>query len=432
MNVMDFLKGSISPDLIGQISSKTGESESSVSRGLDAALPLIMGALLQKTNDSSAMSQIMSVLTNRANTSDVIENPRALLTGDRSSSVMTDLGGSLLSTLFGSQLGSAVTALGEHAGLKRSSASTIMTLGASLITALLGDKVRREGLSSTGLISLLTGQRDSILRSVPGALASLSGLGTLRNWGESAAATTARTVERRPSAGLGWLPWAAIATVGLLALAWALLRNTRAPEIPTRDVSAPVADARRADQRLREAADAPARPVLPNQPGQVAPQQQLAYANLGSFVTRKLPSNVELGIPERGVESQVIAYLDDPSKQLEPAVWFNFDRVLFETGSATLRPESREQLKNVAEIMKAYPNVKLKIGGYTDNTGDPTANVKLSQDRANAVMAAIVAQGISADRLSAEGFGDQYPVADNSTDAGRQQNRRIAMRVTEK
>jgi outer membrane protein OmpA-like peptidoglycan-associated protein len=74
----------------------------------------------------------------------------------------------------------------------------------------------------------------------------------------------------------------------------------------------------------------------------------------------------------------------------------------------------------------------VKVGGYTDNTGDPAANQKLSQDRANAVVLELVTLGIPASRLSAEGYGQQYPVADNSTDSGRAQNRRIALRVTEK
>jgi outer membrane protein OmpA-like peptidoglycan-associated protein len=309
-----------------------------------------------------------------------------------------------------------------------------MTLAASLIAAGLGDRVRREGLSASGLTSWLSSQRDFILKMLPGALASIGGLSALRGWGDSAA-STARTVERRTTTGLGWLPWAAIAAVALLALAWAVLRNTRVSEVPTPNVPAPLADAaKKADQVARAAADAPAR--VANQAGQAASnaaqQGQLAIANLGAFVTRKLPGSIEIGVPEHGVESQVIAYLGDPSKQLEPVVWFNFDRLLFETGSATLKPESREQLKNIAEILKAYPNVKMKIGGYTDNVGDPASNLKLSQERATNVAAAIVALGVAPDRLTAEGFGEQFPVADNSSEAGRQQNRRIALRVTEK
>jgi outer membrane protein OmpA-like peptidoglycan-associated protein len=74
----------------------------------------------------------------------------------------------------------------------------------------------------------------------------------------------------------------------------------------------------------------------------------------------------------------------------------------------------------------------MKIGGYTDNVGDPAFNLKLSQDRATNVVSSLVALGVAPERLSAEGYGEQYPVAENTTEAGRQQNRRIAMRITEK
>jgi outer membrane protein OmpA-like peptidoglycan-associated protein len=82
--------------------------------------------------------------------------------------------------------------------------------------------------------------------------------------------------------------------------------------------------------------------------------------------------------------------------------------------------------------MKAYPNAQIKIGGYTDNTGDPTANQTLSENRAKNVMDAIVAGGIDPSRLQSKGYGDQYPVADNGTPEGRAQNRRIALLVTQK
>ena len=82
--------------------------------------------------------------------------------------------------------------------------------------------------------------------------------------------------------------------------------------------------------------------------------------------------------------------------------------------------------------MKAIPIVEFKIGGYTDNTGDPEENKKLSQARAEAVMNALIEQGIDASRLTAEGYGSEFPVADNKTPEGREQNRRVAIRVTKK
>ena len=94
--------------------------------------------------------------------------------------------------------------------------------------------------------------------------------------------------------------------------------------------------------------------------------------------------------------------------------------------------KSNDQLTNIAEILKAFPKAKLKIGGYTDNVGDAAANLKLSAERAANVKAALVAMGIGAERLESEGYGQDHPVADNAADEGRAQNRRIAVRVTEK
>jgi outer membrane protein OmpA-like peptidoglycan-associated protein len=86
----------------------------------------------------------------------------------------------------------------------------------------------------------------------------------------------------------------------------------------------------------------------------------------------------------------------------------------------------------MVEILKAYPTVHLKIGGYTDNVGDPAANFKLSDERAKSVRNEMIKMGVEPSRLLAEGYGEQYPVASNDTEEGRAQNRRIAVRVTKK
>ena len=93
---------------------------------------------------------------------------------------------------------------------------------------------------------------------------------------------------------------------------------------------------------------------------------------------------------------------------------------------------SAEQVRNVAAILNAYPSVRLKIGGYTDNVGDPAANLRLSDARANTVMRELIGLGIAPDRLTAEGYGELHPVADNATAEGRARNRRIAFRITQR
>ena len=153
---------------------------------------------------------------------------------------------------------------------------------------------------------------------------------------------------------------------------------------------------------------------------------------LGKFLAVKLPSGVELNVPELGVERKLIAFIEDKSKPVDRETWFSFDRLDFETGSATLKPTSAEQLKNIAEIMKAYPKVALKIGGYTDNVGNADANLKLSRMRAENTMQELVKLGVDAKRLEAQGYGEKHPVADNATEEGRAKNRRIDLRVTRK
>jgi outer membrane protein OmpA-like peptidoglycan-associated protein len=155
-------------------------------------------------------------------------------------------------------------------------------------------------------------------------------------------------------------------------------------------------------------------------------------AGLGSFIQSPLPDGVMLNIPQNGVENKLLTFIKDSNAPVSETTWFDFDRLLFDTNSATLQPSSQEQLSNVANIMKAYPSVKLRIGGYTDNQGDAAANLKLSQARADAVMQQLVGMGVDPSRLDSKGYGEDHPVADNGSDAGRAMNRRISMRVMQK
>jgi cytochrome c oxidase subunit II len=138
------------------------------------------------------------------------------------------------------------------------------------------------------------------------------------------------------------------------------------------------------------------------------------------------------GAVKEGVENNLITFIEDKTKMVDKTTWFSFDRLTFETAKATLMPESSEQLANVAAIMKAHPEVEVKIGGYTDNVGDAAKIMTLSNDRAKSVMAELVKLGVDEKRMKAEGYGDQFPVGDNKTEEGRAKNRRIDIRVTKK
>ncbi|MBX7227286.1 MAG: sodium-translocating pyrophosphatase [Chitinophagales bacterium] len=146
----------------------------------------------------------------------------------------------------------------------------------------------------------------------------------------------------------------------------------------------------------------------------------------------KFDNGTEITFPGNSLEQKLLGFIEDKAAPISKTTWFDFDRLLFQSGSTQLTPESQEQLDNLTAILKAFPTVKIKVGGYTDNVGDDAKNLALSGDRAKSVMNQLIAKGIAADRLKSEGYGEQWPVVSNDTEEGRRQNRRISVNVLEK
>ena len=113
------------------------------------------------------------------------------------------------------------------------------------------------------------------------------------------------------------------------------------------------------------------------------------------------------------------------AKQTERGVELTLSDVLFEFDKANLKPGAERSLAPVSAFLKENPNRSITIEGYTDSVGSDTYNLELSRRRADAVKSFFIQRGISADRITSRGFGEEYPVASNDTQAGRQQNRRV-------
>ncbi len=108
----------------------------------------------------------------------------------------------------------------------------------------------------------------------------------------------------------------------------------------------------------------------------------------------------------------------------------NLPDVTFPVDSATISPQMREVLDDVAASMVQYPNSLIDVMGHTDSTGSAQYNLDLSRRRAESVTDFLVSRGVARARIEAIGYGEDYPVADNTTEAGRAQNRRVEIRIT--
>lgn len=133
-------------------------------------------------------------------------------------------------------------------------------------------------------------------------------------------------------------------------------------------------------------------------------------------------------VEEAALVQQVEFTAMELAKQIKEQGTVALHGIVFDTGKASIKPESKAALAPIGEVLKNDATLRLEIRGHTDNVGAAAANLKLSQDRAAAVKTYVVSTfAVAPDRLTTAGFGDTKPIADNTSDAGRAQNRRVEL-----
>ncbi len=142
--------------------------------------------------------------------------------------------------------------------------------------------------------------------------------------------------------------------------------------------------------------------------------------NSGSFYEQTI-------VTVKAMEQEVTADASSLSDELDKSGHVAVYGIHFDTGKATIQPDSEAILSQIVTLMQQHPDLKLRVEGHTDNVGAAAANLALSEKRAQSVVSWLTSHGIQASRLSAKGLGQTKPVADNSTDDGKAKNRRVEL-----
>lgn len=182
--------------------------------------------------------------------------------------------------------------------------------------------------------------------------------------------------------------------------------------------------------------------VLDNKTAQGAILGTLAGAAAGAAIDKKSGRGALIGAAVGGVAGGLIGnYMQKQAQEIDAIpdaevqrrdegliVLFPGD-LLFDTGSSALSAGAYQRLRSLADTLKRYPDTDIVVKGHTDSTGDESYNLRLSEERADNVRRYLVGEGVSAQRITAVGYGEAFPMASNATPAGRQQNRRVEIEI---
>lgn len=424
LNVIDLIKGQLGPALVTQAASQLGESESGISKAIGGLLPAILGGLANNSSNPGVLDAISS-----ASSSGILGN---LLGNSSNNSTISGL----LSSIFGDKLGGLVNSIATFSGISSNSSSSLLNLVTGATLGSVGKYAADNNLDKSGISNLLSDQKGIVSSLLPAGL-SLASL-NIGDWAkgykfDNDAAKPTPSAEPKievtrsttpvgtdpdrntPESGGSIWKWL-LPLLLLIAAGYFLWKQCEKKETTT----------------TMGATDSTAAPV-----------DTAATVSSPAATTAKVDENIDLNGTalkgyKDGMEDRMIAFLkSDGYKNAKDdaalkTTWYNFDHVNFKMGSASiLEAGSEDQLKNLVIILKAYPDTKIKIGGYTDKVGDEAKNVKLSAERANFIKGWLDKQGVGSQVAGADGYGSQYATVDaKASDAERAVDRKMAVRFT--
>jgi len=469
VNLLDLFKDQVSGALVSNASKFLGESSENTSSALSNILPTLLGKIVDQGDNEEGAKGILD-LVNKTDDSMLDDIGSIFSKGSGSVNGLLNSGSGILSSLLGNKVGGLVDMIANLSGMKSSSSSSLLKMAAPFIFGIIKRQVANKGLS--GLMSLLSGQKSHLKGKLPSGVGSLLGLSSLGGGlfdkvtgaagdvvdgskkvvtgaadtvgdvgrgavdagkkvvsgagdavgsvGRGAANVAGDVADVGAKAGGSILKWLLPVLLVLGALSIFGLRTGCGAIDGAADKVGDVTSG--AVETVGNVAEGAADAVGDAASG-AADMASTAFSNVNEAAKGAL-SKIKFAAGSAG--SQMMDYIDGDFKGDGKVTFKNLS---FATGSAAISGATAVEVDNLAAILKAYPDVKIAVNGYTDNTGNADSNMSLSQKRADAVKARLAAQGIAGARISTKGYGAADPVASNDTAEGRAQNRRIEATV---
>ena len=442
LEFLEAAKLNLSDSLVSRVALSLSETETNIRKAFKATLPAILAGMLHKTGRSGDESGMMGMLRN-VSTSGALNGLQELLEAKSNYAYPTNAVPAYgihsmipdwQKTIFGAKLINIVNAISIFSEIKSSSASMLLNIATPVTLSPIAQYAMENNLTLRDLESMLHSQAPAIFKAIPAGFNLTGSLGVdkLEDIGTKKVVTIPEPLEHQknksgPVVGKWVWPLVLLATFG--GLIWFFSRKDE----PQAATSGETRDT------LSQLNALPANiPMVASVGGTVDTLTGDFIYDAGPESQFKLPDSTVLTVGGNSTEAKLFRMLSDSSFIIDTADktknWITFDRVYFERDESVLKPDSHNQIKNIAIILKNFPSCSIKIGGYTDNTGDTVQNNELSEARAKIVMQQIIDLGLNPNKIiEAVGYGPDHPVCPlNDTPECKARNRRVDLKLATK
>lgn len=432
MNIFDLPKQYLTNDVLSRVASETGENESNITKAFSALIPIILGSVVDKNSSTDGLLHTLKSFG-------ASRGLNSLSTQTADSPILSQL----INLLFGANQNSIIDKIADFAGISTGSSSKLFNLASEASLGSLGKYANDNNLGENEFSSLLDTNKNLLSSILPAGLG-LGALGIGKLFGSEEKVVETEIVrenivtpksnvdenikkvqtEEKPyvepvryneseekSSILKWLLPLLLLLLGAFLLWKYVLNNDKETTVNTTNQN---------DTVLIDSSN----------------------TNITTASTKRTYGEVDLdGVKlkayQDGLESQIIAFIKSPEyptyteEQLKEK-WINFDNVNFVFGKTDqLEGDSQLQIENLAQILKKYPESKIKIGAYTDNVGNAENNKELSQKRADFLKSSLEKLGVGSQVVSAEGYGAEFAtVPAEASDEERAVDRKMSLRFT--